>query len=102
MSQRRLYQVGWHCFDVRWLEEPLDVFRIPNRLPVTTSDWFEQREAARFSLYTWDAFQSLSAGDRAGVVAYYRVYNKLNALIDQHQSQQAKLESQKHTGKGKR
>lgn len=100
---RRQSLVGPICFDVRWLDEPLDVFRTPNQLPVTTSSWFEQREAARFSLYRWDEFEKLSGEEQSAVVAYYRAYNKLNALIDQWQSQQAEIRSkQKANRPGRR
>lgn len=99
---RRLLLVGWLCFDVRWLDEPVDTFRVPNPLPVTTSTWFELREAARFSLYKWDEFLQLSDGEQAGIVAYYRVHNKLNALIDQWQEQQSRLHTQRAAGKSRR
>lgn len=98
---RKLSTAGWLCFDVRWLDEPLSTFRTPGSVPVTTSDWFEQREAARFSLYTWTEYQQLPANERAGVVAYYRVYNKLNALIDRWQSQQSELRAARSKSKGK-
>lgn len=90
---------------MRWLDEPLSTYRTPNTLPVATSSWYEMREAARFGLYNWAQFEQLSASDQAGVVAHYRVHNKLQALIDQHQSQQLDMESQKarsKAGKGRR
>lgn len=99
MLERRQLPAGWHCFDVRWFDEPLSTFRTPNTLPVTTSKWYEQREAARFSLYTWTEYQQLPADERAAVIAYYRVHNKLTALIDNHQAQQAELESKRHASK---
>lgn len=92
---RRRLLVGRICFDVRWLDEPLDVFRTPNPLPVTTGSWFEQREAARFSLYKWDEYERLSGTEQSAIVAYYRLYNKLNALIDQWQSQQVELKARR-------
>lgn len=75
--------------------EPIATFRTPGVLPVTTGKWYELREAARFSLYRWDEFLALSAEDQAGVVAYYRTYNKLQALIGQHQEHQMKINAAK-------
>lgn len=66
-------------------------------LPVTTGSWYEEREAARFSLYRWDEYRDLSASDKAGVIAYYRIHNKLQALIDQYSEQQTKLAAARKT-----
>lgn len=73
------------------MDEPLSTFRTPGILPVTTGPWYEQREAARFSLYRWNEYIALPAEEQAGVVAYYRVYNKLQALIGQHQEHQMQI-----------
>lgn len=87
---------------MRWLGEPLSYFRTPSTLPVETSQWFEEREAARFSLYRWHEYLELSAQERAGVIAYYRTYNKLHALIDDYMAKQAEVRAKQATaGKGR-
>ncbi len=42
---------------------------------------YEEREAARFSLYNWTAWQELSSGEKAMAVAHYRLHH----MIDTHQ-----------------
>lgn len=84
------------------MDEPLSTYKTPGVLPVTTGKWYEMREAARFSLYRWDEFLALPSEEQAGVVAYYRVYNKLQALIGQHQEQQMKIAEVKSRARSKR
>lgn len=101
MSTRRPSTAGWPCFDVRWLGEPLSAYRTPSTLPVSTSSWYEMREAARFGLYNWAQFEQLDADGQAGVIAHYRVHNKLESMINQHQSQQMEVQSKAKAAKGK-
>lgn len=82
--------------------EPLAVYRTPGTLPVTIGAWYERREAARFSLYRWHEFLELPPEEQAGVVAYYRTYNKLQALIGQHQEQAMKIAAKPKAGRSKR
>lgn len=90
---------GKNYFDVRWLDEPITLFRPHGAdIPATAGPWYERREAARFGLYTWDVFMQLPVDDQNAVVAHYRTHNLLEAMSAEYQSQMSKARTAKRRG----
>lgn len=95
---RRLSHLGKNYFDVRWMGEPVDNFRVKTTPASSTSgyfgiNWIELRRAARYSEYTWDEFCGLSAVDRIGVLVFYRLENRVSALISDWQAKEMEAKS---------
>lgn len=54
---------------------------------------FEWREAARWSLHTWEVFELLDGEEQSAIVAQYRVHHQLEAVIAHEQAREQRRQS---------
>lgn len=67
-------------FSVTWFGKSIDTFRI-KATEARYTQLFEDREAARFALYTWDDFCDLPGYEQSAIVAQYRLKAKIDYLV---------------------
>jgi hypothetical protein len=91
VSRRKPSVRGPICFEVYWLDEPIESFHLAGDIPLNVGVWYERREAARFALYNWTEFRALPDGEQAAVVAHYRTNKRIEALVADYQSKQSKV-----------
>lgn len=85
MCRRKPSKIGQNYFEVTWLDEPIESFRVDaQQLPLGIGVWFERREAARFALYKWHEFLELPDGEQAGIIAHYRMHNRIESMANDY------------------
>lgn len=100
---RRTCRTRWPGFGVRRHEEPIEAYplklldtgitytaTVPGQVPQ-----IEEREAARFSGYTWRDWQALPYDERVDSVAYFRVRRTIDMNQDDARERKIKSDMQK-------
>lgn len=70
------------AFGVTWAGQGVETWHVAGT-PGRYRQMFEDRLAAKFGLHNWDEFCELSGPRQSGVVAFYRLSNRLEALVAQ-------------------
>lgn len=73
-----------HSYDVSWYGQALSKFKIKTTAG-RYSRMFEERKAAQYSHYSWDAFCDLPGCEQSAIVAFYRLDTRLAYLIEREQ-----------------
>jgi hypothetical protein len=60
------------------------------RSGLSYSAHYEAREAARFALLRWSEFAALDGDEQSEIVAHYRVYHQMEAVIQKVEADKLK------------